>query len=82
MSEDPKEDLDKTANTCMGLGTGVGALGLGAAMITGTVCPICIVAAPLLITTRIVQKIKSISKNRASNDSDIDTYLASHIKKN
>lgn len=41
----------KEANQCIALGAGVGALGTGAAIITGAVCPLCVVVAPALIAT-------------------------------
>lgn len=37
------------ANTCIGLGIGVGALGAAAAAISGAVCPLCVVIAPSLV---------------------------------
>ena len=35
----------REANHCMALGTGVGALGVGAALATGAVCRICFIVA-------------------------------------
>ena len=37
------------ANKCLAIGAGVGALGVGAALATGAVCPICFVVAPGII---------------------------------
>ena len=43
-----QEEL-KDANTILGAGLGVGALGAAGALIAGAVCPICIVATPVLV---------------------------------
>lgn len=39
----------RDANACMAIGAGVGAVGVGGAVLLGAVCPICYVAAPGLI---------------------------------
>lgn len=39
----------KEANTCIGLGIGVGALGAAGAAVSSAVCPLCVVIAPALI---------------------------------
>jgi hypothetical protein len=74
MTTDSESELNKSANTCLGLGVGVGTLGAGAALAVGAVCPICIVATPLLITAGVVQKIrarrtKKIKRNQTESDS-------------
>lgn len=44
-----KETQLSEANTCIGLGLGVGTLGLGGAILSGAVCPVCYFAVPGLI---------------------------------
>ena len=53
-----RKELNFEANTCLGAGVGVGALGaLGAA--AGAVCPLCVVFTPLLLGAGVVRKIQS-----------------------
>ncbi len=63
MEEETKEDLlaekrNKEANTCLGLGVGVGALGAAGAAISGAVCPICFIAVPGLIGVGVAKKLR------------------------
>jgi len=43
------ESEKREANTIVALGAGVGALGVGAALVAGAVCPLCIFVAPGLV---------------------------------
>jgi len=47
-SERAKKEL-QDANSCLALGAGVGAMGTGAALLTGATCPLCVIIAPALI---------------------------------
>ncbi|MCB0310235.1 MAG: hypothetical protein KDD42_03305 [Bdellovibrionales bacterium] len=46
--ENSKKKL-RDANTCIGLGAGVGVLGASSVLLTGAMCPVCYVAVPALI---------------------------------
>ena len=48
----------REANACIGLGVGVGALGVGGALLSAAVCPICVVVAPGLIGAGVIKRIK------------------------
>ncbi len=39
----------KDGNTCIGMGVGIGAVSVGAAVVTGAVCPFCYLAVPALV---------------------------------
>ena len=41
--------LRREGNTCIGLGTGVGVLGIGSAVTLGATCPLCFFVAPALL---------------------------------
>lgn len=51
--------MKKEGNICIGTGLGVGALGAAGAAVLGAVCPVCIVATPLLIGAGVVQHIRA-----------------------
>lgn len=53
----PNEHKDDS-NSCIALGAGVGALGIGTAIATGAVCPLCYIVAPALIGAGVYTKIK------------------------
>ena len=53
------EALNADGNKCLAIGTGVGVLGTGAAIITGAVCPICYIATPVLLGMGVFQKWKA-----------------------
>ena len=55
----------KDANTCIALGAGVGALGVGSAILAGAVCPLCYVVAPGLIAIGAFKRAR-LSKNKSS----------------
>ncbi len=66
MSEEDKKsakDKDREANTCIGLGVGVGALGAAGAVISGVVCPVCYVVVPGLIGAGVFGKVKAKKKS-------------------
>lgn len=48
----------REANACIGLGLGVGALGVGGALLSAAICPICVVVAPGLVGTGVIKRIK------------------------
>ncbi|MBL7661824.1 hypothetical protein JNK13_03625 [bacterium] len=76
VSSRPQSDkLNSEGNACLGLGAGVGALGLGGAMISGAVCPLCIFVTPLLIGMGITQKVraKNCQANTDSSDQTAET---------
>ncbi len=50
------------SNTLIACGLTVGALGAGAAFLSGAVCPLCIVATPALLGGGILMKIKEKNK--------------------
>ena len=52
----------KEADTCIKLGVGVGALGAGAAIISGAVCPLCVFVAPALVGVGIVARYREKRK--------------------
>lgn len=60
----------REANHCMALGAGVGALGVGAALATGAVCPICFIVAPGIVGAGILKRwyINKAEKERGSNE--------------
>lgn len=60
----------REANTCVALGAGVGALGIGAALVTGAVCPICFIVAPGIIGAGVLKhwNIRKQEKRRDSNE--------------
>lgn len=60
-----KDEL-REANTCIGLGMGVGALGVGAAIVTGAVCPLCYVVPPALIGAGIWKRCTTTKKGDTS----------------
>ena len=49
----------KEANTVIAIGAGVGALGAGAALLGGALCPLCIFIAPGLVGLGVVQRIRA-----------------------
>lgn len=48
MENEKKKELHE-ADACSALGASVGALGIGAGVITGSVCPLCYIVPPILI---------------------------------
>lgn len=63
--------LRREGNTCLGLGTGVGVLGIGSALALGATCPLCFFVAPALLGMGAyghlqARKIKPESSNQES----------------
>ncbi|MBP9837317.1 MAG: hypothetical protein KBC84_01240 [Proteobacteria bacterium] len=60
----------REANTWVALGAGVGALGIGAALVTGAVCPICFIVAPGVIGAGVLKhwNIRKQEKKKGSNE--------------
>ncbi|HQH29081.1 MAG TPA: hypothetical protein PLP17_16930 [Oligoflexia bacterium] len=53
------------ANSCILLGAGVGALGAGAALAAGAVCPVCVVVSPALVGLGLVRRLQLRGKAAA-----------------
>ena len=51
--------LRREGNTCIGLGAGVGALGVGTAAVVGATCPLCFFVAPALVGMGIYGHVKA-----------------------
>lgn len=47
--QQPVNDPRQDANSCIAFGASLGAVGTGAALLTGITCPLCVVLAPALI---------------------------------
>lgn len=69
VKQEGKEKL-KEANTCIGLGLGVGTLGLGATVLAGATCPICYLAAPALVGLGIVGRKKAKQQLKGNDQPD------------
>ena len=61
--EKGKEQTDQSANELLFAGTAFGGVGTMGALATGAVCPICIVATPLLLGIGLVKKLWSGRKS-------------------
>ena len=58
------EEKLKEANDCIKLGVGVGALGAGAAIVSGAVCPLCVFIAPALVGVGVVARYREKRKKK------------------
>jgi len=61
MEANKKTEIDvekekREANTCIGLGLGVGALGASGALLSGALCPICVVVAPGIVAAGVIKR--------------------------
>ena len=56
-SEGQAEQI-RNANACVLTGAGIGALGAGAALLTGAVCPLCVVISPALISVGLARRLQ------------------------
>lgn len=56
--ENEKKHTNQSANELLVAGTALGAVGAVGALATGAACPICLVAAPLLVGIGLVKKLK------------------------
>lgn len=64
--ENTEEQESKASDVLLTCGLTVAAIGTGAALLVGTVCPLCVVAAPSLIGGGAVMKI--IEKHKEKKD--------------
>jgi hypothetical protein len=79
---DPTRDLESKAetpstsderveaNTALGTGLGIGAFGVASATLIGSVCPLCVVAAPALIGYGVYKRVQCAraERNAATED--------------
>ena len=65
------EQREKEGNTCIGLGAGIGALGLGSLILTGATCPLCYFVAPGLVGVGIHSRIKA-KRERSEAETTIE----------
>ena len=76
MSKDEESVLKETAtlrregNTCIGLGAGVGALGVGTAAIVGATCPLCYFIAPALVGMGVIGHVKAKRLEKQQTDEE------------
>jgi hypothetical protein len=74
MSRDEREDALKEerseANTALGTGLGIGAFGVASAALIGSVCPVCVVAAPALIGYGVFKRVQCSRKSRNDRAGD------------
>ena len=61
------EDARKDANGCIMIGAGVGVAGIVAALASGAVCPLCVVAAPGLIGAGLVKRFTAERRKNRKN---------------
>lgn len=59
---------DGTASQLIGAGVGIGALGAAGAVLVGVTCPLCVVAAPALITAGVAKKVRDHLRRRPSTE--------------
>ena len=57
-SNDP-EKMRHDGNFCIGTGVGIGVAGAAAAALIGATCPVCFVAAPLLVGLGVRERVKA-----------------------
>ncbi len=69
MADNDSSSMKKEGNFCIGTGIGVAALGVAGATLLGAVCPVCIVATPLLIGAGVVQRIRASYRAGQENES-------------
>lgn len=63
---DGQQEL-RDANSVIALGTGLGALGMGTALLAGTTCPLCVIVAPALIGVGAWKRIAAGRRNDAAS---------------
>jgi hypothetical protein len=54
----------REANNLIGAGVGIGAFGAATAAAFGAVCPVCVVATPLLIGAGVVKRVRAKRRQR------------------
>lgn len=62
--EETGTDRNAEANSLIASGAGIAAIGIAGAMVSGAVCPVCVVAAPALLGLGAVRKLRA-AKRRA-----------------
>jgi len=65
--------IKREGDTCLALGLGVGALGAVGAVVSGAVCPLCLVIAPSLIGVGISKRLRSSPSVPPSHDTPPNT---------
>lgn len=58
LSSDEINKADSDANFAITTGVGIGALGVGASLLTAATCPLCVVIAPALVGVGVYKKYK------------------------
>lgn len=79
-TETPAKQLNSESNLYLSAGLGVGALGIGGAMISGAICPLCYVVPPLLVAAGAVQKYRARKLARLAPEGTGDTKDSSPIE--
>lgn len=54
-----ENNTKNSGNAYIGLGCGIGAFGIGSAIVTGATCPLCFLVAPALFAMGVYEKKKS-----------------------
>jgi hypothetical protein len=67
MVERTKEDNNE-ANTMLAGGATIAAIGIAGAIAGGAVCPVCVVAAPLLLGIGVARKIRAAKRKARAED--------------
>jgi hypothetical protein len=60
------EESKSSANRLLAAGASAGALGTAGALITGAVCPLCVIATPVLVGAGLVKRLKLGRKQKAA----------------
>ena len=63
--EKTNEESRFVANNLLTAGVSAGAIGTAGALITGAVCPLCIIATPILVGAGLVKRLKLSRKEKA-----------------
>ncbi len=59
-----QQEQRRDANALMGAGLGLGAFGAISAVALGATCPLCVVAAPLLLSVGVLKRLRCASGDR------------------
>jgi len=62
--ESPIDEALANANTLLAGGASAGAIGAAGLLLTGAVCPLCIIATPILLGVGMVQRIRATRKQK------------------
>ncbi|MCA9080155.1 MAG: hypothetical protein KDA58_06325 [Planctomycetaceae bacterium] len=60
------------ANTCLALGAGLGAFGVGTTLLAGATCPLCVILAPALVGAGIVKRY--VASRRGCAGAEVDDH--------